>query len=187
MAGRGLGVGVVGAGAVGGLLAARLSRSGAVGAVSLVSAWEGLRWALKERGGRIRVVPSVQSAGAGACEAYESEEIGFLRAGEAASSAPALDALVFCVKAHGAARAARDCVATLGASGVPPVCISLQNGLGAAEAIAEALAEEKVKAKVYSGVVTHGVRLVQPGVVCHAGVGDIFLEVKWGEEKHLYS
>jgi 2-dehydropantoate 2-reductase len=76
----------------------------------------------------------------------------------------AADLVVVCVKSYDTASAASD----LGAHWDGADVLTLQNGLGNAEALAEHVPE----AAVVAGTTTHGAVLESPGVVRHAGIGD---------------
>jgi len=74
------------------------------------------------------------------------------------------DAVVVCVKSYDTAEAVADVAPHLGDADV----VTLQNGLGNAETIAERVGEERVVV----GTTTHGAVLEAPGRVRHAGTGD---------------
>ena len=74
------------------------------------------------------------------------------------------DLLVVCVKAYDTDEAVRGVAPHLGDADV----LTLQNGLGNAETIAEHVPRERVIA----GTTTHGASLEGPGRVRHAGTGD---------------
>ncbi|MFB6072341.1 MAG: ketopantoate reductase family protein [Halobacterium sp.] len=88
------------------------------------------------------------------------------RPGTATDSAAAADAdlVVVCVKSYDTADAASEVAPHLGDADV----LTLQNGLGNAEALAEHVPAERVVA----GTTTHGAVLEAPGRVRHAGGGD---------------
>lgn len=75
------------------------------------------------------------------------------------------DAVIICTKAYDTASA----MSTLAPLHRRCVFLTLQNGLGNAEALAARAR------KVVAGVTSHGVTFVKPGEVIHAGIGDIFL------------
>ena len=74
------------------------------------------------------------------------------------------DLVVVCVKSYDTTDAARELAGHLDGADV----LSLQNGLGNAETLAEHVPPEAVLA----GTTTHGAVLEEPGVVRHAGEGD---------------
>lgn len=89
---------------------------------------------------------------------------GALHAVERAQDAPPSDLLLLTVKAYDTRRALQEARPLLrGATRV----VSMQNGLGNVEEVAEA-AEER---RAFAAVTTHGVTFVEPGHVKHAGVG----------------
>ena len=83
---------------------------------------------------------------------------------ERAADAPTPDLLVVSVKAYDTVRALQDARPLLGQR---TSVLSLQNGLGNLERIAEAADERRT----FAAVTTHGVTHVEPGHVRHAGVG----------------
>jgi 2-dehydropantoate 2-reductase len=86
------------------------------------------------------------------------------RAVTSAKEAPVPDLLVLTVKAYDTKQAIRDLRPLVGAR---TDVLSLQNGLGNVEALADAFDDRQVLA----GVTTHGVTFEAPGHVRHAGVG----------------
>ena len=74
------------------------------------------------------------------------------------------DVLLLATKTYATAQALHDAAPLLGAR---TLVVSMQNGLGNVERIAEALDERRV----FAAVTTHGVTFVEPGHVRHAGVG----------------
>ncbi|HEX2022306.1 MAG TPA: 2-dehydropantoate 2-reductase [Candidatus Thermoplasmatota archaeon] len=74
------------------------------------------------------------------------------------------DLLVVSVKAYDTARALQDAAPILGSR---TAVLSLQNGLGNVERLAEAVDERRA----FAAVTTHGVTHAEPGVVEHAGTG----------------
>lgn len=81
-----------------------------------------------------------------------------------ASEAPTPDLLLVTVKAYDTQRALLEAAPLLGQR---TSILSLQNGLGNVERIAERVDDRQV----FAGVTTHGVTYVEPGHVRHAGVG----------------
>ena len=81
-----------------------------------------------------------------------------------ASDAPVPELLILSVKAYDTQRARADAAPILGAQ---TSVLSLQNGLGNVERIAEAVDARRV----FAAVTTHGVTFVEPGHVEHAGTG----------------
>lgn len=81
-----------------------------------------------------------------------------------AQDAAVPDVLLLTVKAYDTKRAIHEMRPLVGAR---TAVISLQNGLGNVEALADAFDERQV----FAGVTTHGVTFVEPGHVRHAGTG----------------
>jgi 2-dehydropantoate 2-reductase len=81
-----------------------------------------------------------------------------------AADAPVPDLLVLSVKAYDTERALQDARPLLGQR---TSVLSLQNGLGNVEKIADAADERRA----FAAVTTHGVTYVEPGHVRHAGTG----------------
>lgn len=86
------------------------------------------------------------------------------KAVERAVDADVPDVLILSVKAYDTAAALADAAPLLGQR---TRVVSMQNGLGNVERIAEATDERNV----FAAVTTHGVTFVEPGHVRHAGVG----------------
>jgi 2-dehydropantoate 2-reductase len=86
----------------------------------------------------------------------------------------AVDLVPLFVKSHATAEAMADAGPLLGPE---TDVLTLQNGLGNAETIAEFVAPERVLA----GVTTHGAILREPGTVVHTGRGDTALG-RWASE-----
>lgn len=74
------------------------------------------------------------------------------------------DVLLVTVKAYDTRRAAQEARALVGPR---TAVVSVQNGLGNVEALADAFTDRQV----FAAVTTHGVTFVEPGHVRHAGVG----------------
>jgi len=91
-----------------------------------------------------------------------------------AADAPVPELLVLAVKAYDTKHAVQDAAPLLGAR---TDVLSFQNGLGNVEAIADVVDERRV----FAGVTTHGVTLVEPGHVEHAGVGYFRVGSPFGE------
>lgn len=145
---------IVGTGALATLFAARLSAAGA--SVTMLGAWkEGLA-ALNQDGARlVREDGSTLSAQ--------------VRATDDPSSCKGVRLALVLVKAWQTTRAAnqlRECLSDDG------IAISLQNGLGNREALAEALD----KSRVGIGVTTSGATLLEPGLARSGGEGPVTLE-----------
>ena len=81
-----------------------------------------------------------------------------------ASEAAVPDLLILAVKAYDSERALQDARPLMGQR---TRVLSMQNGLGNVERIADALDERQV----FAAVTTHGVTFVEPGHVRHAGTG----------------
>jgi 2-dehydropantoate 2-reductase len=144
---------IVGTGALACLFAGRLAEAG-VGVVMLGGWAEGLR-ALRGQG--VRLVDPEGDERAFAVQVADSPE----------ACGPVKYALVL-VKSWQTARAARQLAACLAQDGL---ALTLQNGYGNRERLAEALGE----ARVALGVTTVGATLLGPGRVRQAGVGRISL------------
>ena len=86
------------------------------------------------------------------------------RAVTSAADAPVPDLLVLSVKAYDTPRALLDARPLLGQR---TSVLSLQNGLGNVERVADAADERRA----FAAVTTHGVTYVEPGHVRHAGTG----------------
>lgn len=80
------------------------------------------------------------------------------------SMADVPDVLILAVKAHQTRQALADAHPILGAR---TLVVSMQNGLGNVEAIADLVDDRRV----FAAVTTHGVTFVEPGHVRHAGTG----------------
>ncbi|MFB6125049.1 MAG: ketopantoate reductase family protein [Halanaeroarchaeum sp.] len=142
-------VAVLGAGALGSLVAARLARTEAT--VTIVGRPSHHFDAVRENGLVLRTPDGGrQSVAVDATTEYPT--VG------------AADFLVLTVKSYDTAEAMADVADHLGDADV----LTLQNGLGNAETIADFVAPERVVA----GTTTHGAVLPEPGVVRHAGTGE---------------
>lgn len=94
----------------------------------------------------------------------KTDLLAYPRAVTRAADAPVPDLLLVSVKAYDTERALQDARTLLGQR---TSVVSLQNGLGNVERIADAADERQV----FAAVTTHGVTYVEPGHVHHAGVG----------------
>ena len=145
---------VVGVGALGCLFSARLCAAGIP--VSMLGTWPQALEALQQHGVRIQEEDGVQRA----YPVLASSDPNVL-----GSSTLAL----VLVKAWQTESAARHLSTCLGQDGL---ALTLQNGLGNREALAELLGEERTAA----GVTTTGASLLGPGIVLPAGEGTVTLE-----------
>ena len=139
-------VAVVGAGAVGCFYGARLLKAGEE--VSFLARGAQLE-ALRERGLTLRV-------GTGEAELA-------VEAVPDPSSVGPVDLVLFCVKSHDAAEAARSLQPLVGPG---TVVLALQNGLDHVEVVSEAVGPERV---LVGSVQALAVEIVAPGVVEHNG------------------
>ena len=78
------------------------------------------------------------------------------------------DMALICVKSYATTRAARQAARILAPDGL---VLTLQNGLGNREAIAEVVGETRV----VQGVTSHGASVLGPGRIRHAGTGETYL------------
>ncbi|MFB6078076.1 MAG: ketopantoate reductase family protein [Halarchaeum sp.] len=145
-------IGVLGAGAMGSLFAARLAGTDA--AVTLL-AHESEHVAAVRRDGLALERPD------------GSRERRAVPAVTSPADAPALDVVLVLVKSTDTASAADEWREALADAAV----CTLQNGLGNAETLAERVPRERVLA----GTTSHGAVVERPGLVRHAGVGDTVL------------
>lgn len=137
---------IFGAGSMGSWIGALLSQGGHD--VTLVGRPE-----------RVEAIPAAGLRVSGATDLHVKPKVA-----TRASEAPVPDLLVLSVKAYDTSRALADAAPLLGQR---TRVLSLQNGLGNVERIAEVVDERLVLA----AVTTHGVTYVEPGHVKHAGVG----------------
>ncbi len=157
-------VGVVGAGAMGTWFAVRFSQSLDQGQEVILLARKDRAAALRENGVFVDVLPGVDpDAGDGRLEPGRN-----LRVVGHEREIPD-DALVFfAVRAYQTAQAAQ----RLKDAGVHPGgVVTLQNGLGNAEALSQVFGEDVVAA----GATSHGVTALHPTGVRHTGAGDTSL------------
>jgi len=141
-------IAVVGAGAMGSLFGGKLS---AAAAVTLLDPWTEHVNAMRRDGLRI-------------AELDGSETTISVNATTDPSAVPAADLAIVFVKAHATGQASQWASGFLASDGL---ALTLQNGVGNAETMAEVLGEERVVA----GVTSHGATLLGPGRVRHAGFG----------------
>jgi 2-dehydropantoate 2-reductase len=87
------------------------------------------------------------------------------RATSDAQTVGGADVALVLVKYHQTARAAQQVATALAPHGI---CVTLQNGIGGADVLAETLGESRVS----RGVTSLGATLIGPGHVRHAGMGD---------------
>ena len=150
-------VGVVGPGAMGCLLAVKLSRAGVP--VTLLDHRPERAALIQDQGVRL-----------------ENEE-GEVRARVPVTLDPAalggVDLILICVKAYDTGAVARKL------QGLPsgPYFLTLQNGVGNVELLGDRLPPVKVLA----GITSHGATSLGPGWVRHAGVGDTYIGPGFGE------
>lgn len=144
---------IIGAGAIGGLFAARLTEGGSD--VLLLCNKRDLAGAINRDGLRIEGIGGERAVPVKA--AFVSEEINF---------EPGL--AMVCVKAYSTGCVARDLPAQIpdGAA-----VLSLQNGLGNVEQLQAALGEGRILA----GTTSHGATVLSPGRIRHAGEGDTII------------
>jgi 2-dehydropantoate 2-reductase len=149
----GAGILIVGTGAMAGLFAARLAAAGA--GVTVLGSWpEGLQ-TLRQEG--VRLV-----------EAGSSEKRYPVRVVERPEDCYGLPAALVLVKSWQTRRAAAQLAACLPADGL---ALTLQNGLGNCEILAEALGAQRVAL----GVATQGATLLAPGRVRAVGASRLAL------------
>ena len=141
-------IAVVGSGAMGGLFGGMLAEAGEE--VTLVDVWEEHVRAINERGLRVRGVGGERVIRVSATT----------NPGEVGS----VDLVLIFVKSYDTQEAAADALPL--ASG-ETVFLTLQNGLGNAEKIAEVVGSHRVVV----GVTAQGSTLLGPGEIRHAGVG----------------
>ncbi len=147
---------IVGTGALATLFAHRLARAGEP--VALLGSWQVALQALQTQGAR-QILPNGQVESA-PVPVYASPDV-----------CPPVQLALVLVKSWQTARAAEQLAACLAPGGL---AISLQNGLGNREILAQRLGAERVLA----GVVTYGAFLAAPGLAQPAGEGEVFLEAK---------
>lgn len=145
-------IGVIGAGAMGCLYGAYLSR---VTEVVLFDLWEAHVEAMRKEGLVLE-------------ELDGSQERFHLPATTEVGEVGKIDVALVFVKSHQTAWAAEVAQAVLQPEGI---AVTLQNGVGNREVLAQAVGEERV----VQGVTSHGATLLGPGRVRHAGCGPTYL------------
>lgn len=143
---------VVGSGAMGSLFAARLT---AVTNVTMLGHWPAQLAAIRQHGLTVQEMDGTQRTIALAVTSQPN------------AAAPADLALVL-VKSRQTARAAADCAALLKPEGT---AVTLQNGLGNADTLAETLGADRV----IQATTAQGATITAPGSVHHAGHGPTYL------------
>ncbi|MCP4540980.1 MAG: 2-dehydropantoate 2-reductase [Chloroflexi bacterium] len=141
-------IAVAGVGAMGSLFGGKLS---AVAAVTLLDPW-------------VEHVDTMQRDGLCITELEGGETIVPVTATIDPSAVPEADLVIIFVKAHATRQASQWASKFLVSDGL---ALTLQNGIGNAEMMAEVLGAERVVA----GVTSHGATLLGPGRVRHAGSG----------------
>jgi 2-dehydropantoate 2-reductase len=141
-------IAVVGAGAMGSLFGGKLS---AGAEVTLLDPWA-------------EHVAAMQRDGLRITELDGGETITPVTATADSSAVPGVDLVIIFVKAHATRQASQWASDFLASDGL---ALTLQNGVGNAETMAEVLGAERVVA----GVTSHGATLLGPGRVRHAGKG----------------
>ena len=153
---------IVGAGAMGSLFGGRLSSATQV---TLLDPWE-------------EHVAAIQRGGLTIVELDGSEtNLPITATTDPATVAPADLAILF-VKSHATREASEQARRFLAPQGL---ALTLQNGVGNAESMAEVLGKERVVA----GVTSHGATLLGPGRVRHAGAGPTHLSARPGVADRL--
>lgn len=141
-------IAIVGAGAMGSLFGGKLSR---VASVTLLDSWA-------------EHVAAIQKDGLSIAELDGQESRVRIAATGDPDSVPESDLAIIFVKAHATRQASEWARRFLAPDGL---ALTLQNGVGNAEVMAEVLGAERVVA----GVTSHGATLLGPGRVRHAGQG----------------
>jgi 2-dehydropantoate 2-reductase len=141
-------IAIVGAGAMGSLFGGRLAQ---VATVTLLDPWA-------------EHVAAIQRDGLSIIELDGQESRVHVTATGDPSAVPEADLVIIFVKAHATRQASEWARQFLAADGL---ALTLQNGVGNAEVMAEVLGAERVVA----GVTAHGATLLGPGRVRHAGQG----------------
>jgi len=143
---------IVGAGAMGSLFGGRLS---SVTQVTLLDPWA-------------QHVAAIQRGGLTIAELDGSETHVAITATTDASAVAPADLVILFVKSHATRDASEQALRFLSPRGL---ALTLQNGIGNAETMAEVLGPDRVVA----GVTSHGATLLGPGRVRHAGTGPTHL------------
>ncbi len=148
-------IAVVGAGAMGSLFGGKLS---AVAQVTLLDPWAEHVAAMQQ--GRLCI------------DELDGSEMSIsVNATTDPSAVPEVDLAIIFVKAHATGQASQWTSGFLASDGL---ALTLQNGVGNAETMAEVLGAGRVVA----GVTSHGATLLGPGCVRHAGVGPTHIAVR---------
>lgn len=150
-------VAIVGAGAMGGMFAYLLSRTGEE--IWLVDKHPERAEKIRRDGLRIEGVSGEHMVRVSITT--RPEEIG------------STDLVLIFVKAYDTRKAARDALPLVGED---TLVLTLQNGLGNLEAIGEVVGEERVA----GGITSHGATLLGAGHVRHAGKGETVIGMKTG-------
>lgn len=145
-------IAVIGAGAMGCLFGGKLARQNEVW---LVDGWE-------------EHVQAIQQQGLFFIHPDGREEIIRVQATSDPAAVPLSDLAIIFVKSYQTRWAAQQAVRVLAADAL---ALTLQNGLGNAEIIAEVIGSERT----VQGVTAHGATLLGPGRVRHAGTGPTHL------------
>lgn len=142
-------IAVIGAGALGCLLGAYLPKKAGVTLV-----------------GRRAAVEAINGAGI----SVEGLTSGTFRPGcvEDPTSLPSQDIVMFAVKSYDTREAARTAACLVAGS---TSVLTLQNGLGNLEALEEAFARSG--GRILGGTISHGITLLAPGRIRHAGTGAV--------------
>ncbi len=151
-------IGIVGAGAMGSLYGALLHEAGAE--VWLIDIWQAHVDAINEKGLSVEFSGNTRTVKPRAVT--QAEEIG------------PVDLAIIFVKSTVTAAAAKTSAKLVGEAGM---VLTLQNGLGNAEVIAEHVPAERILA----GTTAQGATLLGPGAIRHAGTGATCIGVWAGE------
>lgn len=157
-----LNIAVFGVGAMGSLFGSRLS---SVANVTLFGHWPEQIAALQQQGLRI-----VQPDGC--------ESIVHLKVTNDLTQVPPADVALILVKSHQTTRTARQVAHVLRRKGI---AITLQNGLGNLEKVAEAVGADRA----VQGVTAQGATILKPGQLRHAGEGMTYLAESPGLEQRV--
>jgi len=155
-------IAIVGAGAMGSLFGGRLAR---VARVTLLDPWA-------------EHVAAIQRDGLSIIELDGQESRVCVAATGDPSAVPEADLVIIFVKAHATRQASEWASRFLAADGL---ALTLQNGVGNAEVMAEVLGAERVVA----GVTAHGATLLGPGRVRHAGQGATHIATRPAKARQL--
>jgi len=155
-------IAIVGAGAMGSLFGGRLSR---VAQVMLLDPWA-------------EHVAAIQQGGLSIVELDGQESRFDVAATGDPQAVPEADLAIIFVKAHATRQASEWTRQFLAPDGL---ALTLQNGVGNAEVMAEVLGAERVVA----GVTAHGATLLGPGRIRHAGQGPTHIATRPDIEEKL--